>query len=61
MSQDPRARAARSRSIKSSLDLVCKRQIDPGKVFDLELSLEQAAKAYQAMDQRRAIKVLLRP
>jgi hypothetical protein len=36
------------------------RQIDPGKVFDLELPLEQAAAGYQAMDQRRAIKVLLR-
>ncbi|MFG1961277.1 zinc-dependent alcohol dehydrogenase family protein [Nonomuraea sp. NPDC049028] len=43
------------------VDLILDRQIDPGKVFDLELPLEQAAEAYQAMDERRAIKVLLRP
>jgi threonine dehydrogenase-like Zn-dependent dehydrogenase len=36
-------------------------RIDPGKVFDLELPLERAAEGYQAMDQRRAIKTLLRP
>ncbi|WP_267442852.1 MULTISPECIES: zinc-binding dehydrogenase [unclassified Curtobacterium] len=35
--------------------------VDPGRVFDLELPLEQAAEAYAAMDERRAIKVLLRP
>ncbi|MEU7742596.1 zinc-dependent alcohol dehydrogenase family protein [Nonomuraea sp. NPDC049158] len=43
------------------VDLILDRQIDPGKVFDLELPLEQAAEGYQAMDERRAIKVLLRP
>ena len=37
------------------------RTIDPGKVFDLTLPLEQAAEAYEAMDQRRATKVLLTP
>ena len=36
-------------------------RIDPGKVFDLSLPLAQAAEGYQAMDNRRAIKVLLRP
>lgn len=35
--------------------------IDPGKVFDLTLPLDQAAEGYQAMDERRAIKALLRP
>ncbi|MEV1289454.1 zinc-dependent alcohol dehydrogenase family protein [Micromonospora sp. NPDC049679] len=35
--------------------------IDPGRVFDLELPLDQVAEAYAAMDERRAIKVLLRP
>jgi threonine dehydrogenase-like Zn-dependent dehydrogenase len=35
--------------------------IQPGKVFDLELPLTDAAEAYAAMDERRAIKVLLRP
>jgi threonine dehydrogenase-like Zn-dependent dehydrogenase len=35
--------------------------IDPGKVFDLTLTLDEVAEAYRAMDERRAIKVLLRP
>lgn len=35
--------------------------IEPGLVFDLELPLADAAEAYAAMDERRAIKVLLRP
>jgi threonine dehydrogenase-like Zn-dependent dehydrogenase len=43
------------------IDLIWNRQIDPGKVFDLELPLDEAAAGYQAMDERRAIKVLLRP
>ncbi|MFI7642169.1 zinc-dependent alcohol dehydrogenase family protein [Nonomuraea sp. NPDC049400] len=43
------------------IDLIWNRRIDPGKVFDLELPLEQAAEGYRAMDERRAIKVLLRP
>jgi threonine dehydrogenase-like Zn-dependent dehydrogenase len=43
------------------MDLIWNREINPGKVFDLELPLEQAAEGYQAMDERRAIKVLLKP
>jgi threonine dehydrogenase-like Zn-dependent dehydrogenase len=43
------------------IELICNREIDPGRVFDLELPLEQAAAAYRAMDERRAIKALLRP
>ena len=35
--------------------------IEPGRVFDLELPLDQFQEAYAAMDERRAIKVLLRP
>ena len=35
--------------------------IDPGRVFDLQLPLAEVAEAYAAMDERRAIKVLLRP
>lgn len=35
--------------------------LDPGRVFDLELPLAEVAEAYSAMDERRAIKVLLRP
>lgn len=37
------------------------RQIDPGRVFDLTLPLEDAAEGYRAMDERRAVKVLLTP
>jgi threonine dehydrogenase-like Zn-dependent dehydrogenase len=36
-------------------------RIEPGRVFDLELPLAEVAEAYAAMDERRAIKVLLRP
>jgi threonine dehydrogenase-like Zn-dependent dehydrogenase len=49
------------RFLPELVDLIWTREIDPGKVFDLELPLAQAAEAYEAMDQRRAIKVLLRP
>src|ERR687894_2002826 len=49
------------RFLPGLIDLIWKRQINQGKVFDLELPLEQAAEAYDAIDQRRAIKVLLRP
>ena len=43
------------------IDLIWNGTINPGRVFDLELPLDQAAEGYQAMDSRRAIKVLLRP
>jgi threonine dehydrogenase-like Zn-dependent dehydrogenase len=43
------------------IDLIWNRRLNPGKVFDLELPLEQAAEGYRAMDERRAIKTLLRP
>lgn len=36
-------------------------RLQPGKVFDLELPLAEVAEAYAAMEERRAIKVLLRP
>ena len=49
------------RFLPELLDLIWRRRIDPGKVFDLELPLEEAADGYRAMDERRAIKVLLRP
>lgn len=35
--------------------------IDPGRVFDLQLPLADIAEAYAAMDERRAIKSLVRP
>ena len=47
-----------STSHTSSSDLG-DRTIDPGRVFDLALPLEQAAEGYAAMDQRTATKVLL--
>ena len=43
------------------LDRVLRGRIDPGKVFDLTLPLEEVAEGYRAMDERRAIKVLLEP
>jgi threonine dehydrogenase-like Zn-dependent dehydrogenase len=43
------------------INLVWKGKINPGKVFDLSLPLDQVPEAYRAMDQRRAIKALLRP
>ena len=47
------------RFLPDLIDRIWNRQINPGKVFDLTLPLEQAAQAYQAMDQRTAIKALL--
>jgi threonine dehydrogenase-like Zn-dependent dehydrogenase len=49
------------RFLPDLIDRIWARQIDPGKVFDLELPLAEAAAGYSAMDERRAIKVLLRP
>ena len=49
------------RYLPELIDLVWKRKINPGKVFDLTLPLDRVAEGYQAMDARRAIKTLLRP
>ncbi len=49
------------RFLPELIDLVWKREIDPGKVFDLRLPLEDVAEGYRAMDERRAIKALLIP
>jgi threonine dehydrogenase-like Zn-dependent dehydrogenase len=49
------------RFLPELIDLIWNRQIDPGKVFDLTLPLDETAEGYRAMDQRRAIKTLLRP
>ena len=49
------------RFLPELINLIGNRTINPGKVFDLELPLEQAAEGYKAMDERRAIKTLLRP
>jgi threonine dehydrogenase-like Zn-dependent dehydrogenase len=47
------------RFLPQLIDLIWKREIDPGKVFDLTLPLDEAAEGYRAMDERRAIKTLL--
>ncbi|GEL73403.1 zinc-dependent alcohol dehydrogenase family protein [Myxococcus virescens] len=49
------------RFLPKLIELVWSRKVDPGKVFDLTLPLEQVAEGYRAMDERRAIKALLRP
>jgi threonine dehydrogenase-like Zn-dependent dehydrogenase len=49
------------RFLPELIDLVGNRNIDPGKIFDLDLPLERAAAGYQAQDRRDAIKVLLGP
>ncbi len=49
------------RFLPELIELIWDRRIDPGKVFDLQLPLEEAAAGYRAMDSRQAIKVLLRP
>jgi len=42
------------------MELVLNREINPGRVFDLEVPLADVAEGYRAMDERRAIKALLR-
>jgi len=43
------------------IKLVLDEKINPGKVFDFTLPLDQVAEGYRAMDERRAIKTLLKP
>ncbi len=49
------------RYLPKLIDLVWSGNINPGKVFDLTLPLDQVAEGYLAMDERRAIKALLQP
>lgn len=49
------------RYLPELIDLVWNGIINPGKVFDLRLPLDQVAEGYRAMDERRAIKALLMP
>jgi threonine dehydrogenase-like Zn-dependent dehydrogenase len=49
------------RYLPEHIDKIWTEQINPGKVFDLELPLDQVSEGYRAMDERRAIKTLLRP
>ncbi|WP_293783948.1 zinc-binding dehydrogenase, partial [uncultured Aeromicrobium sp.] len=47
--------------LEDLLPAVLDGSIEPGKVFDLTLALDQVAEGYRAMDERRATKVLLTP
>jgi threonine dehydrogenase-like Zn-dependent dehydrogenase len=47
------------RYLPTLVDLIMTNEIDPGRVFDLALPLEEAAEGYRAMDERRATKVML--
>lgn len=49
------------RYLPELIDLIWNRTIDPGKVFDKTLTLDEAAAGYEAMDKREAIKVMLKP
>ena len=49
------------RYLPQLMDLILNEKINPGKVFDLTLPIDQVAEGYRAMDERRAIKTLLRP
>jgi threonine dehydrogenase-like Zn-dependent dehydrogenase len=49
------------RYLPKLIELILNGNIEPGKVFDLVLPLDQVAEGYRAMDERRAIKALLRP
>jgi threonine dehydrogenase-like Zn-dependent dehydrogenase len=49
------------RFLPELIDLIWNRRIEPGKVFDLELPLDEIAAGYEAMDERRAIKALVKP
>jgi threonine dehydrogenase-like Zn-dependent dehydrogenase len=47
------------RFLSDLIDLIWNRNINPGKVFDMTLSLQDAADGYRAMNQRHAVKVVL--
>lgn len=48
------------RYLPDLIDRILKGEMNPGRVFDLTLPLHQVAEGYRAMDERRAIKTLLR-
>jgi threonine dehydrogenase-like Zn-dependent dehydrogenase len=48
------------RFLPEQIELISNGTIEPGRVFDLTLPLEDVAEGYRAMDERRAIKTLLR-
>jgi threonine dehydrogenase-like Zn-dependent dehydrogenase len=57
--QDLRSPVQLRRFLPDLVDLIANGAIDPGKVFDLTLPLDDVAEGYRAMDELRAIKTLL--
>lgn len=49
------------RFLPDLMDRVLNGHLKPGNVFDMDIPLAQVAEGYKAMDDRRAIKVILRP
>jgi len=49
------------RYLPELMALVLDGKINPGIVFDTTLPLEEVAEGYRAMDERRSVKVLIRP
>ncbi|MFC9860040.1 MULTISPECIES: alcohol dehydrogenase catalytic domain-containing protein [unclassified Streptomyces] len=47
--------------IEQAIPDVLEGRIDPGRVFDAEVGIEQVADAYKAMDDRSRLKVVVRP
>jgi threonine dehydrogenase-like Zn-dependent dehydrogenase len=60
MTSAPSGTSSWGSSTRSLLDAVLAGEINPGRVFDFETDLEHVVDAYDAMDERRAIKGLLR-
>ena len=49
------------RFLPDLIDRILAGKINPGRVFDQRIPLDEAPEGYKAMDERRAIKVLLEP
>ncbi|MDN5797413.1 MAG: zinc-dependent alcohol dehydrogenase family protein [Intrasporangium sp.] len=49
------------RYLPDLLSRVLAGSIEPGRIFDLDVALDDVAEGYRAMDERRAIKVIVRP
>jgi len=47
--------------LEAAIPLVLDGSVDPGQVFDAEVSLDEIAEGYRLMDSREALKVLVRP
>jgi threonine dehydrogenase-like Zn-dependent dehydrogenase len=47
--------------IETLLPDILEGRVNPGKVFDREISIEEVPLGYKAMDDREALKVLIRP